>query len=50
MTYTKEQVIDTDGQVIDKFNGIDTYYLNNTGYCHRVGGPAVIKPDGTVEY
>jgi hypothetical protein len=48
----KEQVIDTDGQVLSKFtwNNGDIYYTNTKVQRHRIGGPARIWSSGTQEY
>jgi hypothetical protein len=49
---TKEQVIDTDGQILTKI--ADRYgrveYLNTKGQFHRIGGPAIIWSDGSQSY
>ena len=44
---TTEQVYDLDGQIINKFivHGVTCYY-NGEQKLHRIGGPAVIYPDG----
>jgi hypothetical protein len=48
----KDQVIDTDGQPLTKttYEKGYTIYLNAKNQRHRIGGPAVIFPDGTQEY
>jgi hypothetical protein len=48
----KEQVIDTDGQVLTKTTKAynDSVYRNTEGRLHRIGGPAIIRSNGTQAY
>jgi hypothetical protein len=48
----KDQIIDTDGQVLSKvtYEYGTVEYRNDKGQIHRIGGPAVICTDGTQEY
>lgn len=44
----KEQVIDTDGQILTIQKIIE--YVNSKGQYHRLGGPARIHPNEVIEY
>jgi hypothetical protein len=48
----KEQVIDTDGQVLIKttYYNCYIYYLNAKNQYHRIGGSAIIWSNGSQEY
>jgi hypothetical protein len=47
----KEQIIDTDGQILTKITYSKyTVYFNVKGLKHRLDGPAYIGSDGTQDY